>query len=145
MPTSPEAPEILVDTSAAVAFVLEDHEHHGEVSTGLRGRRIGLAGHALFETYSVLTRLPGAARRRPDVVVRLLAVDFPATRHLSAAGAADLIQELPSLGVAGGSVHDALVGATAREHGVPLATRDRRAISTYRALGVAVEVVGTLP
>jgi predicted nucleic acid-binding protein len=55
--------------------------------------------------------------------------------------AADVVSELPAAGIAGGAVYDALVGATAREHGLALATRDRRALDTYRALDVRLEVV----
>jgi predicted nucleic acid-binding protein len=39
-------------------------------------------------------------------------------------------------------VYDALVGATAVEHRLVLATRDRRALDTYRALDVQVELLG---
>jgi predicted nucleic acid-binding protein len=38
-------------------------------------------------------------------------------------------------------VYDALVGATAAEHGLPLVTRDLRAVDTYRALDVDVELI----
>jgi predicted nucleic acid-binding protein len=38
-------------------------------------------------------------------------------------------------------VYDALVGAAAREQGLALATRDRRALDTYRALDVRLEVL----
>ena len=51
------------------------------------------------------------------------------------------IEALGKAGIAGGSVYDALVGATAIEHGLKLATRDRRALVTYRALQVDVEVL----
>jgi predicted nucleic acid-binding protein len=34
-----------------------------------------------------------------------------------------------------------LVGAVAAEHGITLVTRDRRALSTYRALEVDVELL----
>lgn len=43
-------------------------------------------------------------------------------------------------GISGGGVYDALVGAVAVEHGVPLVTRDRRALRTYRSLDVDVDV-----
>jgi predicted nucleic acid-binding protein len=52
-----------------------------------------------------------------------------------------LIELLGRTGIAGGSVYDALVGATAIEHRIKLATRDRRALATYRALQVDVEVL----
>ncbi|MDQ3537526.1 MAG: hypothetical protein M3415_01820 [Actinomycetota bacterium] len=52
-----------------------------------------------------------------------------------------LLARLPGLGIAGGAVYDALVGATAAEHGWPLATRNRQALDTYRALEVTVLVI----
>lgn len=103
MPTSAERPDVLVDTSVAVALVVGDHRFHEATMRALEGRRLGLAGHAAVETFSVLTRLPPPSRR--------------------------------------GSVYDALVGATAVEHRSKLATRDRRAVDTYRALGVDVELL----
>ena len=38
-------------------------------------------------------------------------------------------------------MHDAQVGVAAVEQGVPLVTRDRRALGTYRALDVDVIMV----
>ena len=105
------------------------------------GRRLGLSGHAAFETFSVLTRLPTPARRSPATVARLLAEAFPETRFLSAQAAASLLAALGSAVIAGGAVYDALVGACAVEHGLELATRDRRALETYRALDVRVELL----
>jgi predicted nucleic acid-binding protein len=138
MPTSAE---VLVDTSAAIAFSVEDHSHHDTTFRALVRRRRGLAGHAAFETFSVLTRLPPPARQTPAAVTRLLAADFPHSRFLGAKAATSLFAELHERGIAGGAVYDALVGAVAREHELPLATRDRRALETYGALGVAVELL----
>jgi len=90
----------------------------------------------------VLTRLPPPARRTPAVVARLLRTNFPRTRFLSADGAASLVGRLESLGIAGGSVYDALVGATAAEHRLRLVTRDRRATEIYGLLGVDFELLG---
>jgi predicted nucleic acid-binding protein len=143
MSTSGRAPDVLLDTSAAVALSVGDHADHQDTVEALQGRLLGLAGHAAFETFSVLTRLPPPTRRPPVVVARLMARNFPASRFLSDEGAAQLFAELSSGEIAGGSVYDALVGAAAREHGVPLATHDRRALDTYRVLGV--EVVEILP
>jgi predicted nucleic acid-binding protein len=142
MPTSASAgPEFLVDTSVAVALSVADHDHHDATFRALASRRLGLSGQAAFETFSVLTRLPPPARRTPATVARLLAAGFPHSRFLGADSAASLLEELESSGVAGGGVYDALVGAVAREHGVTLATRDRRALDTYRALEVRVEML----
>src|SRR5947199_9302893 len=120
MPTSSKAPDVLLDTSAAVALSVGDHEDHEATIGRLAGRRLGLAGHAVFETFSVLTRLPPPARRSPATVATLMSENFPANRFLSPRATADLARRLPALGVAGGSVYDALVGAAAVEHGIPL-------------------------
>lgn len=141
MPTRGRQPDTLVDTSAAVALVVADHRFHEPTARRLDGRRLGLAGHAAFETFSVLTRLPPPARRAPDTVAQLLASNFPETRFLSAAATKRLSERLADGDFAGGSVYDALVGAAAAEHGLVLATRDRRAVDTYRALGVVVELL----
>jgi len=135
-------PEFLVDTSVAIALTVADHEHHERTFTALGDRRLGLAGHAAFETFSVLTRLPTPARRAPATVARLLAGSFPHTRFLGAQAATSLLAKLAASGIGGGAVYDALVGACATEHGLVLATRDQRALETYRALDVRVEFVG---
>lgn len=133
--------DALLDTSAAVALLVADHEAHARVLEATRGLRLGLSGHAWFETYSVLTRLPGGLRRAPGDVVRLLAHDFPGGWFLDAAASAALADELVRLRIAGGAVCDALVGAAARHHDRPLLTSDRRALRTYDALGVRVRLV----
>lgn len=131
----------LVDTSVAVPLVVADHEHHRAVVDAVGNKALGLAGHAAFETFSLLTRLPPPARRSPSVVGRLIAQNFPATRFLSDHAAADLLARLGTLGVAGGAIYDALVGAAAVEHGLTLLTRDRRAADTYRYLNVKFVLV----
>lgn len=141
MPTSGKGPPVLVDTSVAVALTVADHHHHEATFHALQRHTLGLAGHAAFETFSVLTRLPGQARRTPATVARLLAASFPESRFLSAGAAAALLADLETSGIAGGAVYDALVGATAGEHGLKLASRDRRALETYRALDVEVELL----
>jgi hypothetical protein len=126
-------PDLLVDTSVAVALLVVDHEHHHTSTEAVGTRHLGLAGYAAFETFSVLTRLPHPARRPSDrqpTPRRWLCLAPPA-----AVASADLLTRLADLGVAGGAVHGTLVGATAAHHGVPLASRDRRAI-TYRLLDV---------
>ncbi|HSW41110.1 MAG TPA: type II toxin-antitoxin system VapC family toxin [Patescibacteria group bacterium] len=134
----------LVDTSTAVALVVEDHEAHIATLSAVQGRRLGLAGHAWFEAYSVLTRLPAGLRRSPVDAVRLLAHNFPASRFLDEEETAGFGAELARLGVSGGAVYDALVGAAARQHGLPLVSADTRARPVYEALDVDVEAV-TMP
>ena len=128
--------EALVDTSVAVPLIVADHEHHRAVVDAVGHKTLGLAGHAAFETFSILTRLPPPARRSPSVVGRLIAQNFPMSRYLSDRAAGELLARLGTLGVAGGAVYDALVGAAAVEHGLTLLTRDRRAADTYRRVEV---------
>jgi predicted nucleic acid-binding protein len=134
-------PDVLVDTSVAVPLVVADHEHHRTVVDAVRNRTLGLAGYAAFETFSILTRLPPPARRSPGAVARLIAHNFPGTRFLSDYAAAELLASLGALGIAGGAVYDALVGAAAVERGLTLMTRDRRAADTYRRLDVKFVLV----
>jgi len=139
MPTAAEP--LLLDTSAAVPLVLADHEAHAATTAALVGRVLGLAGHAAFETWSVLTRLPGPRRLSPAVAGRLLAAEFPHSRQLGALQAAALLEALPALRLSGGSVYDALVAAVAVEHDLELVSRDRRAQGTYTRLGVRLTLL----
>lgn len=139
MPTA--ADWCLLDTSAAVPLVLTDHEQHEPTFAALAGRQLGLAGHAAFETFSVLTRLPGPQRLSPTAAHRLLETNFPQTRHPGAAAAAALLGYLARHRLAGGAVFDALVSVPAIEHDVVLVSRDRRAVQTYQRLGARVELL----
>ena len=137
----PRQPDVLVDTSAAIPLVLASHEAHASTWEALHARELGLAGHAWFETFSVLTRLPGAARRDASTVVRLISANFPHSRFLDEGSTSALTSELAAAGVSGGAVYDALVAAAAAHHQLPLATRDHRAAETYRAFNIEVELL----
>jgi predicted nucleic acid-binding protein len=141
MPISADGPRVLIDTSVAVALAVAGHEHHEATRKAIGDRSCGLSGHAAFETFSVLTRLPPPHRRTPAAVARLLEHNFPHSRFLSAQAAEGLHATLARLGIAGGAVYDALVAAAAAEHGITLATRDRRAAETYRVLNVEFELI----
>ncbi len=133
--------DALLDTSTAVALVVAGHEAHARTVEVTHGLRLGLSGHAWFETYSVLTRLPAGVRRAPADVQRLLEHDFPGAWFLDGDATAALTTELARLRISGGAVYDALVGAAARHHDRPLLTSDRRALRTYDALGVRVRLI----
>lgn len=139
--TSGDRPPLLLDTSAAVPFSLADHAAHDATFAALEDRDLGLAGHAAFETFSVLTRLPPPSRLTSAAASRLLRTNFTHTRFLSARRTTSLLADLPDHRVAGGAVYDALVGAAALEHDLVLVSRDRRALETYRALGVDVQLL----
>jgi predicted nucleic acid-binding protein len=132
---------VAVDTSVAIPLLVRSHRNHAAVVRWWDGQQVALSGHALAETYSVLTRLPGDARLAPADAARLLTDRFAPPLLLSGARARKLPDTLSRLGIAGGAVYDALVAMAAREHEVALATRDGRAKGTYDAVGVEVIVV----
>jgi predicted nucleic acid-binding protein len=129
------------DTSVAIAALDPTHEAHPACRRVLVDLRPALAGHAAFETYSVLTRLPVGLRLSADQAVSVLAAAFPAECWLNAAGIRDLREKLATLDIVGGSVYDALVGQASVASGRTLLTRDRRAERTYRSLGVQYRFV----
>lgn len=132
---------IAVDTSVAVPLLVRSHQHHKEVVRWWDGQELALSGHALAETYSVLTRLPGDARLSPEDAARLLNARFAPALTLSGPPSREVHATLSRLGIAGGAVYDGLVALAAKEHGAALATRDARARGTYDAVGVQVILV----
>lgn len=132
---------VAVDTSVAVPLVVRSHHDHAAVVRWWNGQEVALSGHALVETYSVLTRLPGDARLAPADAARLLSARFSPPLLLSNSRARKLPITLSRLGIAGGAVYDAIVALAAKEHEAALATRDARARGTYDAVGVKVIVV----
>ena len=137
----PTATPVLVDTSVAIALCVADHEAHAATVRALRGRELGLAGHAWFESFSVLTRLPPGQRQSPSSAARLLGHNFPHSRFLDAASAVGLADRLRQMSITGGSVYDALVAMAALTHDLVLVSRDARAKRTYEAIGAAVDLL----
>lgn len=132
-----------VDTSVAVPLLVERHPAHCEAWrwVAARSAELVLCGHALPETYSVLTRLPGDARVAGSDAARLVDDVFDVKAGLPQELAASLHRRLADAQVVGGAVYDAMVAVAATHHELPLATRDARARATYEALGAVVEVV----
>lgn len=136
------SPPLAVDTSVAVPLLSQRHREHAAVRAWAGGRRLVLSGHAGAETYSVLTRLPGNLRLVPEDAARLMDHWFDAVIPLDRETVSRLPHLLSGLSVSGGAVYDAMIALAAKEHGAALATRDARAASTYRAVGVEVVVAG---
>lgn len=134
--------DLLLDTSVAIPLLVTSHVAHGAVCASLGDRSVALSGHALQETYAVLTRLPGDARVGPEDAVRLLRERFEPAAVLDTKSVRSAPAVLAGSGVAGGATYDGLVALAALSARLPLASRDRRARSTYRLLGVPVEMIG---
>lgn len=124
-------------------LLMTSHQHHATILAWARDVALSLSGHALAETYAVLTRLPGDARVAAADATRMLDENFEGPLLLSMQGMRNAPHVFASAGVAGGATYDGLVGLAAREHGAVLVTRDARALSTYKALGATVELLTT--
>jgi predicted nucleic acid-binding protein len=84
-----------------------------------------------------LTRLPPPHRASGELVRDFLRERLPRPfLRLSAKAYRKVSFELPDQGIAGGAVYDALIAATAAEHGAELLSCDRRATSNYERYGM---------
>jgi len=130
--------DVLMDTSVAVPLLLDSHPGHAQVAAWAKGKNLAFAGHAIFETYAVLTRLPAESRLTPAQAYRLID-QYARPEHRLNIPSQDVIRRMAEHGIAGGQVYDALVALAAE--GSRLATRDRRALDLYNKLGANVEIV----
>lgn len=129
------------DTSAIIAALSAWHEHHDLAARTIRDVR-AVPAHALTESYSVLTRLPGGLAVPGQAAADLLRRRFPdAPLRLAAGAQRALPATLADAGIIGGSSYDGLVALEAAAHDAPLVTLDRRADMTYRRLGVAADLL----
>lgn len=133
---------ITADSSVLVPAILASHEFHEACheSAGLVDTAIG---HALLETYAVLTRLP-----QPYTVPAAQA--SAALRSYGARVVAlppdELVETLDrfvAARVSGGASYDALIATTATHHHATLLTRDERAAQVYERIGADVRWVAT--
>jgi toxin FitB len=130
-----------LDSSVVIPLLLRTHPAHAETFEWCIGRDVAVSGHALAESYSVLTRLPADIRLAPDDAARVLREGFSPPLVLAPRVAVKLPATLAALGITGGAVYDAMVGLAAVGGGLPLATRDARAKDTYEAVGAEVRLV----
>ena len=132
---------IAVDTSVVVAGFASWHEGHRSALKALaRGPRV--PAHVLLETYSVLTRLPPPHRSPATIVAAFLVERFTeAPLTLAPRAYGRLISRAAEVDITGGSLYDAVVGATVAEARGTLLTRDKRAALTYERVGVEFELL----
>jgi len=123
-----------MDTSALVAALVVDHEHHA-IARARLGAAMRLPAIVLAETFSQLRRTFGqpastaAAVLQPWVAHR--ARILPTTAKATVTAFARAV-ELDL----GGSIHDALVAQVCADHSVPLVTLDGRQHRLALAMGV---------
>ena len=134
---------LAVDTSVAVPLLVEQHSLHSMMARWAEGKTLHLCGHALLETYSVLTRLPADNRVAAADAARVIDDRFSPGIALSPTTASQAHRLLADRGVAAGATWDGLVALAAIEHDAILVTRDVRALATYDALNVRVELLSS--
>jgi predicted nucleic acid-binding protein len=131
---------IAPDTSVLIPALAPSYEGHERCLAALAGRSPRLISHVAFETTSVLSRMPEGLRMAPVTVREALDQDFPeAWIALDAHAQRACLDRAVDAGLRGGALYDALIAATAREHGATLLSADRRARDAYEAMGARVE------
>ena len=142
-------PRFLPDTSCMIAALCTWHEHHTRATNEIerrlnQGEVLVVAASALVETYAVLTRLPPPHRLSPADTWTLLGANFTGDAVETASLTTDayyrLLQSAPERSIAGGSIYDAVILASALTADVDaLLTFNER---QFRALAVPeIEIV----
>jgi toxin FitB len=128
------------DISVALPALVSGHSAHVACRHVVVDRSPALAGHAVVQLYTALTRLPLPDRVKPEVALRIVEQAFPnwLDRQRSTA---DILRALASSGLGGPAVIDGLVGLSSAYVGATILTRNGRAIRVYEALNVPFEVV----
>lgn len=123
----------MIDTSALVAALVADHEHHAVARSHLRTDAL-VPAIVLSETYAQFRR----TFRQPAHVALSLLRPWQERADLilgtSAEATARVLARVVELDLAG-NIHDALVAQVCLDHGVGLVTLDRRQHAIALALG----------
>ncbi len=133
---------IAPDSSVVIAALGQWHPAHEASRAAIAGGERRLVGHVAFEAASVLSRMPEPYRMMPRVVMDALdRLSAPPWLALDAASQHSCLRRAVAQGLSGGALYDALIAATAREHGATLLSADRRASTAYQAMGADVSYV----
>jgi predicted nucleic acid-binding protein len=133
---------IAPDSSVVIAALAQWHPAHRSSRTAIVGEERRLVGHVAFEATSVLSRMPEPYRMMPSVVIEALErISNSPWLALDADGQHSCLRRAVAEGLSGGALYDALIAATAREHGATLLSADRRAREAYEAIGVDVSYI----
>jgi predicted nucleic acid-binding protein len=133
---------IAADSSVLVAALAQWHPAHQLSRAALKRDGRVLIAHAAVEATSVLSRMPEPLRVTPRVVLDGLERDYTSTwLTLSGHDHQAFLNRAVDAGLRGGALYDALIAATAREHGATLLSADGRAREAYEAIGVKVSYI----
>ncbi len=137
-----------LDTNCLVALVAEWHPRHRATVAGYErrlaaGQRPVIAGHALLECFSVLTRLPGPVRVAPETAQRTLTLSFRDQAEICGLEPEDfwtLVAELARSGRGGGLIYDAAIALASFRGGARvLLTWNTRDVQAVAPAGLGVE------
>lgn len=133
---------ICADTSVLVPALVASHEAHDACheSAGLVDTAIA---HVVFETFSVLTRLPQPYTVPAPVAAEAIRSYTERVIAIPDDEVAATLDRLAAQRIVGGAVYDAVIACTALHHEAVLLTRDQRALALYERLGVDVRWVAT--
>jgi toxin FitB len=128
---------IAADSSVLIPALVAGHEAH---DVAFRAAQVvdASVGHALVETYAVLTRLPQPYTVSPAQANIALSSYIGTSLVLSGADLVAVLERVATERVIGGATYDALIALTAVHHEATLLTRDRRAAALYERLGAKV-------
>lgn len=115
--------KILFDTSLIVAALVDTHPMHERAFPWVKRSKakefeLVIAGHTLAELYAVLSTLPIKPRIPPSVAWRLIHENIETTAKIVSLTPAEYIstiRRMPELGMAGGTVYDALIAKVAQK------------------------------
>jgi predicted nucleic acid-binding protein len=129
------------DASVAIAAFSSWHPQHQQARSALGGDAT-IVGHAAYETYAVLTRLPHPYRASSATVLEFIARRFP-DPYLALSGEAmrSTLMMFDDQQIVGGTTYDALIAATAAAHGATLVSLDQRAVLAYERAGADYRLV----
>ena len=123
----------MMDTSALVAALIEDHEHHS-LSRPHLAANIRLPAIVVAETFAQLRRTFGQSAVTATAVVSPLAMGSGSVLPTTASAVSTVVARAVELDL-GGNIHDALIAQVCAEHDLPLVTLDGRQHRLALALG----------
>jgi predicted nucleic acid-binding protein len=133
---------IAPDSSVVIAALAPWHDAHRPARAAVAEGEVRLPAHVAFETTSALSRMPEGRRIAPAVVLEALERGFAQPwLAMDTDGLRDALRRAVEAEVRGGALYDALIAATAVAHDAEILSADRRALGTYRAMGVGVRIL----
>lgn len=125
----------MIDTSALLAALVADHEHHGLTRPHLTADS-RIPAIVLAETFSQLRRTFGQSAGVAAALVRPWAGNLSRVLPTTAEAMRTTFLRATELDL-GGSIHDALIAQVCRDHDVGLVTLDGRQHRLALAVGAS--------